>query len=203
MALADLTMDNLIKEKVSYVVPTVGKSFDKKEDAEKLVLDTCNIGQYYKFYEVFYSPSTENRNKRYTKFMMIMTRRTVAIKGEALQYLTEYVGLSPVIPCGDFGLRDNFIINENADLNTSSKVYNQIVKDMKVNGGMLPGGNEVEVNKVGTLHLIDANGLPLYVGTPKDAKEIFDIFVNFDESKIEVPEEPEKKPGSSLDSMYV
>lgn len=202
MALADLTMDNLIKEKISYVVPSVGKSFDKKEDAEQLILDTCNIGQYYKFYEVFYSPSTTIRNKRYEKFMMIMTRRTIAINNEVTAYLTETLGLDPVTFCSEeFGYRDTFIINENKDLTTCSQVYNQIVKNMKINGGLQPGGNELIVNGVGTLHLIKFDGSLIYAGTPQNAKDIFDIYVNFDESKIEQPEETPKDP--ALDSLYI
>lgn len=208
MKLEELTMSNLIKEKTSYVVPSIGKTFDKLENAEKIILDTCNIGQYYKFYEVFYSPSLIDRNKRYTKFMMIMTRRTVAIKNEVYQYLTEYMGLDAITDCGEFGLRDTFIINENNDLNTATKVYNQIVKNMKINGGLEPGGNEIEADKIGTLHLINASGLPIHVGSPENAKEIFNIYVNFDESKLDPeppknPDKPKPENNPSLDSNYV
>jgi len=202
MSLSDLTMQNLIKEKISYHVPSVGKTFDKIEDAEKLILDTCNIGQYYKFYEVFYSPSLTDKNKRYEKFMMIMTRRTIAIKNEVLAYLTNTLALDPVTYCGDFGSRDTFIINENKDLNTASKVFNQIVKDMKIKGGLEAGGGFEETTK-GTLHLINASGELLYAATPQNAKEIFDIFVNFNEDKIKEEPKKEENKDAPLDSMYI
>jgi hypothetical protein len=210
MALTDLTMENLIKEKISYVVPTVGKSFDKLEDAEKLILDTCNIGQYYKFYEVFYSPSLTDRNKRYEKYMMVMTRKTVAIRNEVMAYLTGKAGLNldAVTDCGDFGYRDTYIVVESPELNTATKVFNQIQKSMQTNGGLEAGGILTSDDKVGTLHLIDALGTLEYASTPQSAKEIFDIFVNFDESKIKNDEEPEPPKEEevkipNLDSMYV
>ena len=204
MTLNELTMDNLIKEKISYVVPSAGKTFDKKEDAEKLILDTCDISPYYKFYEVFYGPSTTNKSKRYEKFMMVMTRKTVAIKNEITRYLTETLGLDPIVNLSDygFGYRDNFIINENKELNTCNKVYEQIQKNMNLNGGMEAGGNELVSDGVGTLHLIKYDGSLIYCGTPTSAKDIFDIYLNFDESNIN-PDPPINSDESELDGTYI
>lgn len=183
MAVEDLTFDNLIKEKMTYVIPTLGKTYYTEEDAKTMVCKTANIGQYYKFYEVFYAPSDLRRSKRYTKFMMIMTRRTIAIHNEVQSYMKETLGLDPVIFLSDeWGWRDNYIINE-TDYTTATQVFNAIQKCMKTDGGCEPGGNELIDGGVGTLHLIKYDGTLIYAGTPSCPEDIIDTYVNYDPDK--------------------
>ena len=54
MKLEDMTFEKMITPKTIYVIPSLGRSYDSEEDAKTMVSKTTNVGQYYKFYEVFY-----------------------------------------------------------------------------------------------------------------------------------------------------
>ena len=198
MKLEDMTFDKLITPKTIYVVNSMGQTYDTEEQAQAMVAKSVNVGYYYKFYEVFYAPSYEQRSKRYTKFMMIMTRRTVAIHSEVTSYLTNVLGLEPIVFISDeWGWRDNWMITE-TDYKTCDQVYEAIQRCMKVHGGNEPGGNPLIPNGVGTLHLINFDGELIYCDTPTSAADMFDKFVNYD------PDKPQPKPvDPDLDKEYI
>lgn len=199
MALEDMSFDKLIQEKTIYVIPTLGKTYNTLKDAQTMVCKTANIGQYFKFYEVFYAPSDLRRSKRYTKFMMVMTRRTIAIHNEVQSYMKNTLGLDPVIFLSDeWGYRDNYIINETT-YTTAKQVYDAIQKCMSVDGGCEAGGNELLDNGVGTLHLIKYDGTPIYIDTPTCPEDIINKFVNYDGSTT--PDEI--KPNIDMDGDYL
>ena len=85
-----LKQDNIFEGKIKFYYGNDKNNiiiFDTIEEAMVKLLDTVDLSKYYKFYNVFYDAKTGD-TKRYNKYIMVMARKTVAVKNNVLNYIT-------------------------------------------------------------------------------------------------------------------
>ena len=85
-----LKQDNIFEGKIKFYYGNDKNNiiiFDTIEEAMAKLLDTVDLSKYYKFYNVFYDAKTGD-TKRYNKYIMVMARKTVAVKNNVLNYIT-------------------------------------------------------------------------------------------------------------------
>lgn len=84
-----LLKDNIYAAGTKYYYETSEgiKTFDTELEAMTYLLNNVDLSVNYKFVPVFYNRTEDGAEKRYSDFVMVMARKTIAVNNNILNYL--------------------------------------------------------------------------------------------------------------------